>query len=64
MIEEEYAKVRTTVRNRIMRGFNGQSVEYSGYEDFGSLNDGSLPPLPDVTEQTEFGYVGLDAPLA
>lgn len=61
--EKEYAQARDTIRASAMRLLNDDDVDYDSYESYGSPNDNSHQPLPELTPETEHGYLGLDPPL-
>lgn len=60
--EKEYAEARDKARAMVLRAFNGAGMEYD-YLESGSYNDDPDAPLPDLTPQTDNGYLGLDPPL-
>lgn len=68
LLENEVAKARDTVRAQVLRMLDEDDssisgLEYDSIELYGSHNDTAYSSLPPLTEQTETGYVGLDAPL-
>lgn len=66
VVEKEYAEARDKARATVLRTLGedtDDSFGYDSYEEYGSHNDSGYTPLPELTPETEDGFLGLDPPL-